>query len=47
MYGLGLDYDQRLPSLLEAVSRDESAAAASEVLRPDHASVAIAGPYEA
>jgi zinc protease len=47
MYGLGLDYDQRLPSLLEAVSRDEIAAAASEVLRPDHASVAIAGPYEA
>ncbi len=47
MFGLGLDYDQRLPSLLAAVTRDEIAAAASEVLRPDRASVAIAGPHEA
>jgi zinc protease len=47
MFGLGLDYDQRLPSLLAAVTRDEIAAAAAEVLRPERASLAIAGPHEA
>jgi zinc protease len=30
MFGLGLDYDRRLPSLVEAVTRDEIAAAAAE-----------------
>ncbi len=47
MFGLGLDYDRRLPSLLAAVTPEDIAAAASEVLRPDRASVAIAGPHEA
>ena len=47
MFGLGLDYDRRLPALLDAVTRDEIAAAAAEVLRPESASVAIAGPHEA
>jgi zinc protease len=46
-FQLGLDYDQRLPDLIAAVTIDEIAAAASEVLRPDAASVAIAGPHEA
>lgn len=46
MFGLGLDYDQRLPSLLAAVTREEIAAAAAEVLRPELASLAIAGPHE-
>jgi zinc protease len=47
MFGLGLDYDRRLPALLAAVTREQIAAAAAEVLRPDVAAVAIAGPHEA
>ena len=43
-FGLGLDYDLRLPALLEAVTIDEIRAAASEVLHPDRAAVAVAGP---
>jgi zinc protease len=46
-FGLGLDYDQRLPSLLAAVTPGEIAAAAAAVLRPDRASIGIAGPHEA
>jgi len=42
-YGLGLDYDRRLPGLLRAVSLDEVRAAAEEVLNPDVATVATAG----
>ncbi|CAN5568665.1 pitrilysin family protein [soil metagenome] len=45
--GLGLDYDQRLPALLEAVTIEEVAAAAAEVLRPEGATIAVAGPVEA
>jgi zinc protease len=47
MFGLGLDYDRRLPALLAAVTQEQIAAAAAEVLRPDVAAVAIAGPHEA
>ena len=43
-YGLGLDYDRRLPGLLEAVTLDEVRCAAAEVLCPERAAVAIAGP---
>ncbi len=43
-FGLGLDFDRRLPSLLNAVTIDEVRAAAADVLRPDRAAVAIAGP---
>jgi zinc protease len=43
-YGLGLDFDQRLPSLLRAVTLDQVRAAAAEALDPARASVAIAGP---
>ena len=42
-FGLGLDYDRRLPSLLKAVTLDEVNAAAASVLDPSRASVAIAG----
>ncbi len=41
-FGLGLDYDRRLPSLLEAVTLAEVNAAAALVLDPARASVAIA-----
>jgi len=43
-FGLGLDYDQRLPRHLRAVTFDEVRAAASELLHPERAAVAIAGP---
>lgn len=45
-FGLGEDYDVRLPDLLEAVTRDDVHAAASR-LSPDRAAVAVAGPYAA
>ena len=43
-YGLGLDYDRRLPGRLEAVTLDEVRCAAAEVLCPERAAVAFAGP---
>jgi zinc protease len=46
-FGLGLDIDQRLPALLEAVTEEEIAAAAADVLRPEQATVVVAGPQEA
>jgi zinc protease len=44
-FGLGLDYDIRLPSLLQAVSRDDVQAAARRVLDASRAAVVVAGPY--
>ena len=46
LFGLGLDYDLRLPEHLRAVTLDEVNAAARRILDPDRASVVIAGPYE-
>jgi zinc protease len=43
-YGLGADYDQRLPDFLRAVTIDEVRSAAAEALNPDLASIGIAGP---
>ncbi len=43
-FGLGLDYDRRLAALIEAVTIDEIRSAAEDVLRPERASIAIAGP---
>jgi zinc protease len=43
-FGLGLDYDRRLPECLRAVTLDEVRAAAAEQLRPDRAVVVTAGP---
>jgi zinc protease len=45
-FGLGLDYDARLPDLLNAVTMDDLNAAARRALDPDRATVVIAGPYE-
>lgn len=45
-FGLGLDYDERLPELLRAVSIDEANAAARRLLDPGRAAVVIAGPYQ-
>ena len=44
-FGLGLDYDARLPDLLSAVTMDDVNAAARRALDPDRAAVVIAGPY--
>ncbi len=44
-FGLGLDYDARLPDLLSAVTLDDVNAAARRALDPDRATVVIAGPY--
>ncbi len=46
-FKLGLDYDRRLPELLQSVTIDEIRSAAAEVLSPEHAAVVIAGPHEA
>jgi zinc protease len=43
-FGLGLDYDQRLPELLESVTIEDVRRAAASVLRPERAAVAVAGP---
>jgi zinc protease len=43
-YALGLDFDQRLPSLLGSVTLDEIHAAAADVLDPARAAIAVAGP---
>ena len=43
-FSLGLDFDRQLPALLNAVTIDEVRAAAADVLRPERASLAIAGP---
>jgi zinc protease len=45
-FGLGLDYDVRLPALLTAVTMEDVNAAARRSLDPDRATVVIAGPYE-
>jgi zinc protease len=43
-FGLGLDYDRRLPDLLRAVTLDAVNAAAASVLDPARACAAVAGP---
>ena len=43
-FGLGLDYDRRLPDLLRSVTVDQVNAAAAAVLDPARACAAVAGP---
>ncbi len=43
-FGLGLDYDRRLPDLLGSVTMEDVRRAARTVLHPEHAAVAVAGP---
>jgi zinc protease len=45
-FGLGLDYDVRMPDLLRAVTREEVHDAARRTLDPDKATVVVAGPFE-
>jgi zinc protease len=45
LHGLGIDHDRRLPGLIQAVSYDDVARAASRLLDPARAVVAVAGPW--
>lgn len=45
-FGLGLDYDARLPERLGAVTLEDVQAAARRAMSPERAAVAIAGPYQ-
>lgn len=43
-FGLGLDYDERLPGLIGAVTKEAADAAARRLLEPALATIAVAGP---
>jgi len=45
-FNLGLDYDLRLPGILQQVTRDQVHEAARRSLDPARAAVVIAGPYD-
>jgi zinc protease len=45
-FGLGLDYDVRMPGLLQQVTRDEVHAATRRAIDPSKAAVVVAGPYD-
>jgi zinc protease len=45
-FGLGLDYDVRMPDLLRAVTREQVHDAARRAIAPDNATVVVAGPFE-
>jgi zinc protease len=44
-FGLGLDYDEKLPGLIAAVTKDHADAAAKRLLDPSKATIAVAGPW--
>jgi zinc protease len=46
LFGLGLDYDVRMPDLLRAVTREQIHEAARRAINPDRAAVVVAGPFE-
>lgn len=43
-YGLGLDYEERYPSLVGAVTRADVLAAAQRIVNPDRYSLVVVGP---
>jgi zinc protease len=45
-FGLGLDYDLRIPDRLRAVTGEDVLAAARRTLDPSKAAVVVAGPYD-
>jgi zinc protease len=45
-FGLGLDYDVRLPDLLRSVTLDQVHAAGRRALDPARATIVVAGPYQ-
>ncbi len=44
-FDLGLDYDVRLPSLIQSVSLDAANVVARQLLDPSRATIAVAGPW--
>jgi zinc protease len=44
-FNLGMDYDQRLPGLLGAITKESADAAAKRLLDPSRATIAVAGPW--
>lgn len=46
IYGLGLDYDVRLPERFSAVTLDAANATARRLLDPERATIVVAGPYQ-
>nr|MBA3767786.1 insulinase family protein [Acidobacteriota bacterium] len=46
-YGLGVDYIDRYPQIIEAVTVEEVNAAIRKYFRPDHLTVVVSGDYEA
>lgn len=44
-FDLGLDYDERLPGLIGAITKEAADAAARRLLNPALATVAVAGPW--
>lgn len=44
-FGLGLDYDARLPGMISAVTKEAADAAAKRLLDPARATIAVAGPW--
>ncbi len=45
-FGLGLDYDVRLPGLIGEVTLEQVNEQARRFLVPDRAALVVAGPYE-
>jgi predicted Zn-dependent peptidase len=45
-FALGLDYDVRVPGLLQAVTRDHVHEAARRAVDPSKATIVVAGPYD-
>ena len=45
-FGLGLDYDLRMPGLLQQVTREDVHAVAKQAIDPSRATVVVAGPYD-
>jgi zinc protease len=45
-FGLGLDYDVRLPQLLQSVTLEQVNEQARRFLVPDRAALVVAGPYD-
>jgi zinc protease len=46
LFGLGLDYDVRMPDLLRSVTHEQVHDAARRAIDPDRATVVVAGPFE-
>jgi zinc protease len=44
-FDLGMDYDQRLPGLIGAITKEAAEAAAKKLLDPARATIAVAGPW--